>query len=144
MFGGFFMKFYSNKKLKLFDKKILKSFIIGVLCAIASIILLTLLFTLILTISGTYPANAVKYISLVILAAGVFVGGYFSAKINKSNGLVLGIITGFAVFIVLLIIGLCQSSQTISLFTLYKLLISLVFSAVGGVIGVNKQNKIKI
>ena len=138
------MKNNNTFKLKLFDKKLLKSLITGMLCGIAVITILTLLFAFILVISGTYPTDIINYISLVFLAVGGLSGGYIAARLNKAAGLAVGALTGLIIFLIILIVGLAQSTGTITLFTLYKFLLLVIFSALGGVLGVNKQNKIKI
>ena len=138
------MKKYSTEKLKIIDKKLLKSLIIGVLCGIATVTILIMLLSFVLLISGKYPTDIISYISLAFLLIGGLVGGYFAARLNKSSGLAVGALTGFIIFLIILIVGLSQSSGTITLFTLYKLLVLVIFSALGGILGVNKQNKIKI
>ena len=138
------MKGYKSKKLKLIDKKLVKSLLFGVLGGITGISIFTLIFSLIFSIAGMYPADAVKYISLVFLGIGGLAGGYISARINKASGLAVGMLTGFIIFIVILIAGLSNSLGTITLFTLYKLIVLLVFSGLGGILGVNKQTKIKL
>ena len=138
------MKKNNTVKLKLFDKKLLKSLITGMLCGIAVITILTLLFAFVLVISGAYPTDIISYISLVFLGVGGLVGGYIAARLNKSSGLAVGALTGFIIFLIILIVGLSQSAATISLYTLYKFLILIIFSALGGILGINKQGKIKI
>lgn len=81
---------------------------------------------------------------LIIDAIGALVGGYVSARINKSQGLMLGMINGFIIFLSLLIGGFSISSGNITIITLLKAIILLVFSSVGGIKGVNTKEKIKI
>lgn len=138
------MKSYKTNKFKLFDKKLLKSIIIGVLCSFALITILTLICSLVITITGKYPNGVIEYISLAFIGIGGLLGGYISARLNKSAGLAVGALTGLIVFIIILIVGLSQSVGTITILTIYKLLVTVVFSALGGVLGVNKKNKIKI
>ncbi|MBR1731728.1 MAG: TIGR04086 family membrane protein [Ruminococcus sp.] len=138
------MKNYSTEKLKIIDKKLLKSLIFGVLCGIAAITILTLLLSFVLVISGEYPTDIINYISLAFLLVGGLVGGYIAARLNKGAGLIVGAFTGFIIFVIILLVGLSQSAGTITLFTLYKLLVLVIFAALGGILGVNKKNKIKI
>lgn len=58
--------------------------------------------------------------------------------------MIVGAISGGVLFLVLTIAGLITSPSTITLNTLYKLIALVAFSALGGIIGVNKGNKIKI
>lgn len=138
------MKKYSNRKTILIDKKIVKNLLIGVICGITAIILLTLICSLVITVSGLYLKDSMKYVALSITGVGTFISGYICARLNKSNGLIIGIVTGLTVFVILLIISLCKTTQTPSIFTLYKLLVSMLFAGLGGIFGVNKKNKIKL
>lgn len=81
---------------------------------------------------------------LVIDAISVFIGGYIASRINKSQGLVLGLINGGIVLLSILIGGFCYSTDTISILTLLKAVVILLASALGGIKGVNTKDKIHI
>lgn len=81
---------------------------------------------------------------LVVDALGVLFGGYIAARVNKSQGLILGLINGAIILVALLIIGFCMSSDTLTLNTLLKTIVILIFSALGGIKGVNIKEKIRI
>ena len=136
------IKYNANNK-KLFDKKILRSIIIGMLCGIAVITIATILLSFVLVISGAYPSKIIDFITLSFLALGGLTGGYISVRLNKASGLAVGAATGIIIFLIILIVGLIQSTGSVTIYTLFKLLILTLFSALGGVLGVNKQKKIK-
>lgn len=136
MFGGFFMDF--------FNKRLIKSVLFGIIITAASAALLMIIVSLILFKSGNYPKDYLIYISVLILAVSGFLGGYISGRIGKQSGMIIGAISGGVLFLVLTIAGLITSPSTITLNTLYKLIALVAFSALGGIIGVNKGNKIKI
>ena len=138
------MKSFNKTKTQIIDKKIITSLLFGVITGLAVITVLTLLTSFVFMISGKYPADITKYIVLVFLLAGGLAGGYVCVRINKSSGLALGSVTGLIIFLIILIIGLCSSTGTITIQTLYKFIVLVLFSALGGVLGANKKNNIKI
>jgi len=142
MFGGFFMKY--KIKNKLFDKKLLKSLCVGIICGLAAVTILTLLCAIIINATGLYPDDVLSYIVLVFLGVGALIGGYIAARLNKASGMAVGALTGFIIFLIIFITGISQSHETLTLYTLLKLIVLIVFSGLGGILGVNKQNKIKI
>lgn len=127
-----------NKKLTA------KAVLFGVLASLLiSIILMCCVSVFILT-NGLLPTQMTNIITLSSLGAGTFVGGIVSSRITKSAGLITGLITGFAVFLIITIIGLCKSSDTITYLTFIRLAITVILGGIGGIIGVNKKDKIKI
>ena len=77
-------------------------------------------------------------------AIGVLAGSYIAARINKSNGLFIGLCNGAIVFLALIISGFCITPETLTLITLLKAVVILLFSAFGGIKGVNVKEKIRI
>lgn len=138
------MKSYKRVKNNIIDKKLLRCLIIGILCGIAVTAILTVICSFVIMISGKYPADAISFISLAFLGIGGLAGGYIAARLNKNSGLIVGGLTGFIIFLIILIAGLSSSFGTVTLFTLYKLIVLVIFSMLGGILGVNKQKKIKI
>ena len=81
---------------------------------------------------------------LAIDAIGVLFGSYVGARINKSQGLIIGLINGAIIFVALLICGFCINTGTLTIITLLKAVVVLLFSAFGGIKGVNVKEKIRI
>lgn len=138
------MKSYKKVKSNIIDKKLIKSLIFGVLSATIAITLLIIIASFVFQLTDKFPKEAVNVVNLAILSLGGLFGGYIAARFNKSAGLMVGILTGFIVFFIILFAGLSRSVESLTIFTLYKLLALLIFPTLGGVIGVNKQKKIKI
>ncbi len=132
-----------SSKLSIIDKKAVKAVILGSVIGVITSILLTLLCSFAITLIGKLPDNSPDYISLGILAAGSFIGGYISARIYKRNGIMLGLFTGLAVFLIVFLSGAGSITEGVALYTLVKLLIIVLFSAVGAVFGVNKKEKMR-
>lgn len=126
------------------NKKLIKSTVAGIVIGISSIALLALLTSFILLKSGKYPKEYLTYISFALIVVGNFFGGYFSSKINKGAGLVVGALVGFFIFIILLAAGVGSSPKSASQITLFKLIACVIPSAVGGILSANKKEKIKI
>lgn len=121
-----------------------KAVLFGVLTSLLiSIILMCCVSAFILT-NGLLPSELTNIITLTALGAGTFVGGITSSRITKSAGLITGLITGFSVFLIITIIGLCKSDDTITYLTFIRLAATVILGGIGGIIGVNKKEKIHI
>lgn len=138
------MKSYKKVKSNIIDKKLIKSLIFGVLSATIAIAILIIIASFVFQLTDKFPKEAVNIVNLAILSLGGLLGGYIAARFNKSSGLIVGLLTGFIIFIIILLAGLSRSVESLTIFTIYKLLALLIFPTLGGVIGVNKQKKIKI
>ena len=126
------------------NKKFVRSTIIGTVLSAVTIILMILIGSLLFLLSGKYPLEYLNYIMLGILGIGGFIGGYISARLNKSSGLLIGLITGLVIYLVILISGLGTSFDTITMLTLFKLIVLTLAGAFGGILGVNKKEKLHI
>jgi putative membrane protein (TIGR04086 family) len=126
------------------NKKFVRSILIGLILSSSIVVLLILLSGFLFLVSGKFPQEYLNYLMLGILGIGGLVGGYISARLNNSSGLIIGLVTGLLLYLIILIAGLATSFGTVTIFTLYKLLVLAVLGAVGGVLGVNKKDKIRI
>ena len=70
--------------------------------------------------------------------------GIISSRITGSAGLAVGSLTGFFIFLVITSISLIFNGEPITILTLLKLMSSVLGGGIGGIIGVNKKEKIKI
>lgn len=82
------------------------------------------------------PEEAISPIAMAALGIGSLISGIMAAKRTGKNGLIVGTMCGLAIFLLTLITGLSifQTAQTGS--TLFKLAISALCGAIGGVLGV--------
>lgn len=78
--------------------------------------------------------------SFIIGGIGFFLLGFIKGLIIKNNGLLEGLLSGaFLIFLILLINLLINRSFTY--FNLIKIIIYILLSAIGGIIGVNISKK---
>ncbi len=101
------------------------------------------LFTFIFTKSSSLPHSAIGILSTLIGGIGSFIAGNICAKILKSNGMKNGMICAFLMFLLIFICGIITNGENVSFLSLVKLFLMLLFGAVGGILGVNKQKKFK-
>ena len=126
------------------NKRIIKSIILGAVSSTCIMAILMCITAVLLTTSALLPYEYLAYIMLFIEAISVFFGGYMASRINKSKGLILGLINGIIIFTAITLSGLFTSSATITYITLLKLATILIFSILGGIKGVNIKEKIHI
>lgn len=124
--------------------KSVKALIVGSVLNALLIVITTIVISLFLVVSGNLFESISGYLMLVPLAVGGYFGGYTSARINKSNGLLFGILSGSIVFLFMLIVSFCISDATVTYMLLLKAIAVILPAAIGGVKGVNKKEKLKI
>ena len=124
--------------------KTMKALITGSGVNIMIILIMTVVVSLFLVVSGNLFESVAGYIMLVPLLIGGYSGGYTAARIKKSGGLMYGVLSSVIVFIFMLIIGFATGSAEITYMLLLKALALMLPSAIGGVKGVNKKEKLKI
>lgn len=130
-------------KEKLTDIKKYKCFIVGTLSGIIVTTISLILFAVIFTALDLDTVYA-HPIASVCCAIGSFFGGYISAKLCKSKGLINGVLTGFFIFLAVTLISLFVSGGSFTLMTIIRMIIILTSAAIGGILGVNKLTKKKI
>lgn len=82
----------------------------------------------------------VTVMSSVALCIGAYAGGFLAAKKRRRNGLLMGILCGLFMFFVILVISTFLI-QTVSGFSpSLKLILTLLFGAIGGIVGVNSKH----
>ena len=133
------MSFFKND-----SKSTIKAIGIGTGISLALTMVFSCLITLIMLFIPSVPYEYVGYITLISYASGVFIGGYITAATAKERGLILGLLCGAAVFIISLIIGFIFDGGTITIMTPLRLAVLLLFGGLGGIKGVNRNEKIHI
>ncbi len=123
------------------NKKAIKSIFFGVLSGIIITVLLAILSSFIIMLIGKLFEGATDYIPFILLASGSLAGGYISARIRKSQGIITGTATGLLMFIIIFAAGLSTFTGEFSLYILIKAIVMIIFSIIGAVIGVNKKEK---
>lgn len=123
---------------------VIKGILVGVLAAVAIILILISITAVVLYKTGTLPYKIINYVLAAILAIGVFFGSLISSKIIKEKGFLYGVLCAAIIFVITFAVGISASDSTISAFTLIKAVVLLVFGAIGGVVGVNQKDRIHI
>ncbi len=127
------------------DKKLLvKAVVFGSVCGMLVTVILMCVFAAIIMAGGLLPAEITNYIGVGILSCGTFFGGFVTSKITKSAGLVVGIITGFIIFLIITAMGMAKSDEALTVLTLVRFILLVIFGGVGGIFGLKKREKIRI
>lgn len=122
----------------------IKALLAGIATTFTAMLLLMCLLCMLLLISGTIPHGILEYILMGLSSLSVFSGGYITARITKSSGLLWGALCGFLFYLILTISALIKNVDAISFLTLIKLILFCLFGAAGGIKGVNKKEKMHI
>lgn len=126
------------------NKKLLKATIFGIIIGCLVTMIVTLISAVVFLKSGKMPGDILGYITLAFLGIGSLAGGYTAARIYKSAGIVCGAAVGISIFIITFVVGITNFSGSIGVMLLLKLIVIMLLSVIGGVLGVNKKDKIKI
>ncbi len=117
---------------------ILKAFVIWLLLSAVSIFLFA---TIMYFLEGGYRYSPL--FATICLAIGCFAAAlYLGNKIGK-NGILIGLAVGGVVFIVATLVTLLVNSGALSVHTLLRLIIFLLASMIGAIIGVNRKDSQK-
>ena len=120
-------------------KPILTGCIVGITVTLCLFVLLALIMSF-----SILPTNSASVVASVAIAVGSFLGGFSAAKKLGKNGLIVGAICGFLLFIILTLIGVAAFKSAPGTSTVIRLLIFTVSGAIGGTIGVSGDDKRKI
>ena len=85
-----------------------------------------------------------KMIAAGLLAAGAFVGGFVSAKLNRGAGLVAGTAAGSAMLAVTVLISAFKGDADFTVLFLIKTVALLLGGIAGGILAVREKKKINI
>lgn len=125
-------------------KRLVKSVLIGTLCAVMTQIILLCLVSLVMITTKKLFGDVLNYIMLGATALGALAGGFISAKFNRGAGLIVGLITGFAVFLIVTIGGLINEDTSLSVLSLIRLAAALLGGTAGGILGVREKQKFRV
>lgn len=131
------------KKQGLLFDPIVRHTAIGVLAGVVATLLMMLVCALILTLKDFEPSAATP-LSNVSVSVGALLAGFITTYIHKSKGLVLGAVSGLALFALISVVALFVNGGNVSINTLFRLIVMTVLSAAGGVFGVNISAKRKM
>lgn len=117
-------------------KTIAVSSIIGLVISIFVLFLLAILMTKI-----DMPPAVISVISLIGLCVGAFFAGIIAGRINRKDGLLIGLLCGVTVMAILALIGITLLNSDVSMTLVIKLCVAVASSILGSVIGVNLKRR---
>ncbi len=116
---------------------LIKVFIILALTTVLSMFLFA---TVLYFLEGGYEYSPL--FATISLGLGCFMASLYASKKIGQKGLLVGSIVGGITFIIITLVSLMASKDIFSVNTLFKLIIIMLLSFIGGIIGVNsKQNQ---
>lgn len=122
----------------------IKGILFGSIICITVIIVLLMISAFAITQIGNVPTDVINIVVNTINGIGVFCGSFIALRIIKSKGIIFGVTIGGILFALILIAGLISSTETLSINTPIKLVVSVICGGIGGVLGVNRKEKFKI
>ena len=87
------------------------------------------------------PEQAAVTMGTVCIALGAAVAGFVGAAIHRSQGMVVGAISGLAMFLPILLISIFVSGTQFTSATPIRLILSIALAAVFGIVAVNLFSK---
>ena len=122
----------------------IKAAFIGLLISAVTAALLMCAFALILNFLSGVPYGIIDYAVVAIEGLSVLTGAYFAAVILKSRGIIIGFITALAFLIISVAVAMGAGKADISALTLIRAAVLFICGIGGGILGVNKKEKIRI
>ncbi len=114
-----------------------KTMLISILIGLGVTFGLLLIFSLLLTIFDL-PESVSIILSSVAIIAGAFGCGFSTGYINRKKGLIAGLTSGASFYVIIAIIAVAVTGSGLSTLFLIRLVLSVIFSAIGGIVGLNK------
>lgn len=132
-----------NNSINEINKKLFKGIFFGILTGSLIITILMILSSIIILQTGSLPGDILSYVVLVFIGIGSLLGGYIAGRIYKKNGLIIGAVTGVISFLILFLSGISNISEGVGIMTMLKLVVTIIPSMLGAILGVNKKEKVK-
>lgn len=131
-----------NNSINEINKKLFKGIFFGILTGSLIITILMMLSSIIILQTGSLPGDILSYVVLVFIGIGSLLGGYIAGRIYKKNGLIIGAVTGVISFLILFLSGISNISEGVGIMTILKLVVTIIPSMLGAILGVNKKKKL--
>ena len=121
-----------------------KAIVLGVIASMMGMLIIMCLIACIFLFASAIPYDILPYLMLTADAVGIFFGSYLAAALAGSKGLLTGLCCGAITFLIMLVIGFGNETQSVSLLTILHLAVFLVFGTLGGIKGVNRKEHVRI
>lgn len=112
------------------------------LIEIFSILISVLIFAAVMLVSESFFDYA-SIFATVAVAFGTFFATYYLSYKKGKKGLLNGLLVGGTTFLIFVIISFIVDDGAVTINTLFRLIIVLLASFIGGVLGVNKASNKK-
>ena len=126
------------------DKPIWKPIIFGVLSAVLITAVLLCLSAVVLNMMPSIPYGITDYLTTAAAGLGALTGSYIASAITRNRGLIIGLLCGFIMLVIIIAIGLSNGGNDVSVMTAIRSAVLLICGAVGGILGVNRKEHIRI
>ena len=120
--------------------RLIKPILSGILCAFIVSVVLLLIFSVMMT-AANLPGGAITPFACVSISVGAFFGGFLSARLCGSKGLLLGAVSGLLYILILYLLGAVMRQADLNAMLFLKIVLALVLGAVGGITGVNLKHR---
>ena len=124
--------------------RIVKAVVIGELCSVVLSLLLTCLFSMMLNMMSGIPYDFIDYVMVAIEGFSVLIGAYIACVIAKSKGLIIGALCGAISLLIVFAVGMSTAKNNIGLLTVIRSAVILLCGIIGGIMGVNRKEKVQI
>lgn len=124
--------------------KVIKAVAIGFIVSVALTAVLLCLTALILNMVSGIPYSVIDYAVIALEGVSVLIGSYTAAAIMKSKGIIIGLLPALLLFVLNFIFSMCSGAADIGALTLIKAAVLIICGIAGGIIGVNRKEKIHI
>lgn len=109
-------------------------------------ILVTALFIFLFAFVMYFTESGFKYAPIfatVSIALGSFAASFYTAKKIGSRGFIVGLIIGGITFLIITLVSLIVDEGAVTVNTLFHLIIIMLSSLIGGIMGVNNSRNKK-
>lgn len=117
-------------------RRLLRALIYGLVFAIGGCTIVLLVAAIIIS-KNDVPQNSVNIIADVAVILSSFMAGIAAARVMKCKGLVTGASIGIIYYIIMFLSSILFFKAEITIAALTKLIMMVVSSSIGGIIGVN-------
>lgn len=117
----------------------IKQILISVGIGIVMLLVIVALFSLIVS-KITAQDWIVNTLIIIAICMCSFISGFVGGVLRKEKGILVGLICGGVIAFILFILKLAFASDFFTVMSAFKLAVILIFSTVGGIVGVNKKS----
>lgn len=122
--------------------KNIKGILIGIFVSEIILTVLLSILAMIMSSSGILDDTILEIALTFICGVCTFFGSFVCSKIIGEKGLVNGIICSVIFFLILMFSGVIITESNFTSFSVFKIVASVVFGIIGGILGVSKKDKL--